>query len=320
MPTKHNEFLFPSKSGLADIHAQSFEPESRGEVIGIFQIAHGMAEHSERYREFAQHLCSRGYAVFLSDHIGHGKSVSDNEHLGYFGEEKGEETLVEDIYGLTLLIKAKYPQVPIFLFGHSMGSFVARSYASKYGNELTGTIFCGTSGPNPGASIGALIASVIADKKGAFYRSEFINNLAFGSYNKKIKPSRTPFDWLTRDESIVDAYIADPLCGYLFTAAGYRDMFKLLKQVSAKTWYKQIPSDLNILLISGNADPVGDYGKGVNEVYKLLKSSAHSFVSLKLYDDCRHEILNELNRQDVYSDIADWSDSVLEKIVFSEKA
>ena len=303
------EFTFASAGGLGDIYAVSLRPA--GEIKGVFQLTHGMAEHIERYEAFAEYLCSRGYAVYMHDHPGHGRSAENDDALGFFGETDGYKTLVEDVKLLTDIIKAENPGKKIFLFGHSMGSFVARSYCEKYGNEIDGAVFCGTAGANPGAAVGKKIAEAVCKRNGSYFRSEFINSLAFSSYNKRIKPARTPFDWLTRDESVVDAYVADPKCGFLFTAAGYRDLFTLLTSISKRTWYAGVPYPLPILLIAGQEDPVGAYGKGPKEVTRLLRDTDHKNVTLKLYPECRHELLNELCREDVYKDTADWADNNL---------
>lgn len=277
----------------------------------IFQIAHGMAEHGERYEDFAKFLCKNGYAVYANDHIGHGKSVATDDDLGYFGERDGWLGFVNDAKLLTDLAKGEYPDKPVVLFGHSMGSFIARSYCEKFGADLAGAVFCGTSGTNPAAGVAIRLADVIAKIKGSRYRSEFINKLAFGAFNKKIEKPRTPFDWLSRDNAQVEKYIADKYCGFLFTAVGYRDMSTVLWSVSGKSWYANLPFVLPVLLISGEMDPVGAYGKGIRQVFRDLKSSGHKNVVMKLYKNDRHEILNELDKEDVYKDVVDWADKLL---------
>ncbi len=312
METVRKEFTFASVSGLGDIYAVSLIPKET-DIRGVFQITHGMAEHTARYEAFAEALCARGYAVYMHDHIGHGRSAQSDDALGFFGEAEGYRALVEDVKVLTDIIKKEQPSKKIILFGHSMGSFVARSYCEKYGNDIDAAVFCGTAGANPGALIGKKVADAVARRNGSRFRSEFINSLAFSSYNKRIKPARTPFDWLTRDEEIVDAYIADPKCGFLFTATGYRDLFTLLASVNKRTWYAGVPYPLPILLIAGSEDPVGAYGKGPKEVVKLLRDTNHNHVTLKLYPDCRHEILNEFGKETVYKDVADWADEAISK-------
>ena len=303
------EYSFESKSGLCNIYAQSIAPMDYGSVKGVVQIAHGMAEHGGRYGELAARLCKAGYAVFISDHVGHGKSVSSDEMLGYFGKKNGYMNFVEDCKQLTDIAKSEYKGLPFIFFGHSMGSFVAREYTAHYGNEIDGAVYCGTSGPNPGASVGGMLANMIASRKGEMYRSEFINNMAFGTYGKRTE-KRTPFDWLTKDTKVVDKYIEDKYCGFLFTATGYRDLFNLLSSVSAKKWYTSVPTELPILLMSGEDDPVGAYGKGVKQVFSMLKETKHKNVTINLYPGDRHEIHNELDKDKVISDLIAWLDSV----------
>jgi alpha-beta hydrolase superfamily lysophospholipase len=310
--TVRAEYSYSSTTGVGNIFARSWEPSDPSRVKAIFQIAHGMAEHGERYERFARFLASKGYAVFSNDHIGHGKSAASPEDLGYFGEKDGWIGFVSDAKLLTDKAKEKHPGVPVVFFGHSMGSFIARSYAEKFGSELAGAIFCGTSGINPAVGAGIMLAGIIAKLSGSRSKSELFNKMSFGGYNKRYDKVRTEFDWLSRDESEVDKYIADPLCGYIFTAVGYRDMFTILKNVSGKSWYKNVPSALPMLIISGKMDPVGEFGKGVKQVHKDLKDSGHCDVVLKLYDDARHELLNELNKDEVYKDILQWSDFAIQ--------
>lgn len=301
------EFTIPSKTGTTNIFARCWVPESGAKAV--FQIVHGMAEHGERYEDFAAYLCQKGFAVLVDDHAGHGKSVKSDDDLGYFGDEGGWDAFVEDEKALTELAKKEFPDIPIIFFGHSMGSFIAREYVRRYGSDeaVKGAIICGTSGKNPAAAIAIGMAGMIAKLKGSRHRSEFINKIAFGPYNNKIKNPKTPFDWLTTDEAIVDKYIADKYCGFLFTAAGYKDLFTILNTVSGKDWYAGVPKDLPLLVVAGEEDPVGSYGKGVKEVYNNLKAEGCADVTLKLYPAMRHEILNEKERATVYEDIAAWA-------------
>ncbi|MBO5410364.1 MAG: alpha/beta hydrolase [Clostridia bacterium] len=301
------EFTIPSKTGTTNIFARCWVPESGAKAV--FQIVHGMAEHGERYEDFAAYLCQKGFAVLVDDHAGHGKSVKSDDDLGYFGDEGGWDAFVEDEKALTELAKKEFPDIPIIFFGHSMGSFIAREYVRRYGSDeaVKGAIICGTSGKNPAAAIAIGMAGMIAKLKGSRHRSEFINKIAFGPYNNKIKNPKTPFDWLTTDEAIVDKYIADKYCGFLFTAAGYKDLFTILNTVSGKDWYAGVPKNLPLLVVAGEEDPVGSYGKGVKEVYNNLKAEGCADVTLKLYPAMRHEILNEKERATVYEDIAAWA-------------
>ncbi len=301
------EYSVPSKSGVANVFARCWVPANGPKAV--FQIVHGMAEHGERYEEFAAYLCEKGFAVLVDDHIGHGKSVNSDDDLGYFGENNGWDSFVEDERSLTELIKSEYPDIPIVFFGHSMGSFIAREYIRRYGNDerIKAAIFCGTSGKNPAAPIAIGLAGAVAKLKGSRYKSKFIDKLAFGTYNKKISNAKTSFDWLTSDNSIVERYINDKYCGFLFTAAGYKDLFTVLNRVSGKDWFASLNKNLPVLLTAGEDDPVGAYGKGIKQIYNDLKLADVKDVTLKLYPAMRHEILNELNRARVYEDIAAWS-------------
>lgn len=285
------EFTFPSVSGLADIHAAAYLPEN-GEVKAVIQVAHGMAEHLERYEKFASALADLGIALYINDHLGHGRSVSSPSELGYFGAEDGWKNFVEDCHKLTEIAKAENPGRPYFFFGHSMGSFVARAYTIKYAGELNGAVYCGTAGPNPASGVGQLLAKAIAKVKGDHHRSKLIDKIAFGAYNSKFE-KRTAFDWLSRDNAEVDKYIADDLCGFLFTANGYRDLMALLGYVSSKEWFNGLDKKLPILVIAGEMDPVGDYSKGINTVCENLYKAGKDNITKILYPGARHEILNE---------------------------
>lgn len=311
MAFSKKNITFKSTSGLCDISATEYSPDETVEIKGIIQIAHGMAEHRERYENFIEYLNKNGYVVFMNDHLGHGKSVTNDSELGFFGKKAGYIHLVEDMKQLTDIAKKEYPNLPLILFGHSMGSMLARLYTERYGNGLTAAVYCGTAGPTPAAKLGIPIVKAIKSAKGDHYRSKFVDNLAFGAYNKKFKPARTPFDWLTKDNDIVDAYINDPYCGFLFTTCGYIDLMTLIGVINRPDWYTSVPSELPIYLISGSDDPVGNYGKGIREVYRNLVDSKHSDVSIKLFENDRHEILNETDRAEVYKRVLDWINTVV---------
>lgn len=299
------EYSIPSKTGIGNVYARCWVPADG--VKAVLQIAHGMAEHGERYEDFANYLCSFGFAVFVNDHIGHGKSASNDEELGYFGEIKGWDAFVEDERAFSEVIFKEYPATPLIFFGHSMGSFIAREYIRRYGRDerITAAVFCGTSGTNPASAMAIKIADTVIKLKGSKHYSKLINNIAFAPYNAKTE-KRTAFDWLSTDTAQVDKYIADKHCGFLFTAAGYKDLFTILTRVSGKDWYREMPEEIPVLLIAGEDDPVGAYGKGVKQVYNDLIKAGKKDVSLKLYPGMRHEILNEINNIVVYGDIAAW--------------
>ena len=246
------DISFPSVSGLADISALSYKPEEESQIRVVFQIAHGMAEHKERYEKFAQKLAENGFAVYINDHIGHGKSVKSNDDLGFFGDKDGWQNFVENCHQLLVIAKQQNPNKPYIFFGHSMGSFVCRAFTFKYYKELVGAVICGTSGPNKGASAGVGVANVTSKIKDDHHRSSFIDHMAFGGYNIKFE-GKTQYDWLTKDEEEVRKYIEDPLCGFVFTSNGYRDLFSLLNYVNSKDWFKNYPKELPILLVSGEA-------------------------------------------------------------------
>lgn len=305
-------YTYKSSSGLCDISAWGYFPADNIKVKGIVQIAHGMAEHHKRYEDFISYLNDNGYAVFINDHLGHGKSVSDDSQLGFFGTENGWKNIVDDTKNLTDIAKSELPDVPVILFGHSMGSFVARLYSTHYGDEINGAIYCGTAGANPAAGVGIGVVKSIIKIKGTHYRSKLIDKLAFGTYNSKIKPARTSFDWLTSDNDIVDKYIEDKYCGFLFTACGYRDLMEMIVEINRPEWFSAVRKDLPIYLIAGNADPVGNYGKGIKEVYRNLANTGHSDVTIKLFDGDRHEILNEKDKSDVYRSVLSWLNAIIE--------
>ena len=225
--------------------------------------------------------------VFLNDHVGHGLSVIDKKMLGYFGE-KGEEAFIDDMKLLTDIAKSEYPDLPLFVLGHGMGSLIARKYTAKYYKLIDGVVYSATSGKNPMLGFGLFLANTMIKSKGDRYCSSFLDSMAFGSYNKKTE-KRTKCDWATRDEAEVDKYIADELCGYKYTVSGLRALFLTLNEVSSAEWYNLIPKDLPIFLVAGTMDPVGDYGKGVKQVYETLKQTGHNNVSEKMYEGARHD-------------------------------
>ena len=297
----YKEITFPSSTGLGDIFVREWLVD---EPKAIIQIVHGMAEHGARYEEIAEYFNSQGFSVVIDDHMGHGKSIPGDleENQGFFGEEDGDVHLVEDEAALTDIIKEEFPNTPVILFGHSMGSFIARRYTAFYSDKLAGAVFCGTAGSNSALKIGMALAKRERKKKGDHYKSTLIDKMAFGSYNKRTE-KRTNFDWLTKEQEIVDKYIDDPYCGFLFTVCGYIDLFKLLLFVNDESWYEKVPKELPILVCAGHEDPVGAYGKGPKEVYAKLRATGHSKTDMNLYLDDRHEIHNETDRETVYADL-----------------
>ncbi len=294
---------FPSADGKRYVTGWIYTPMV--EPVGILQICHGMCEYIGRYQRFIEDMLAKGYIVCGHDHIGHGDS-SEPEDYGYFGPKEGHKNLVQDLHTMTGLVKEDHPDLPCFLFGHSMGSFVTRLYLSKYAYELSGVIICGTGGPNPMSNLGIPVCRLVAKVRGDRHRSKLLDRLAFGSFNKKFVPQRTDKDWLTRDESIVDQYRQDKKCMFLFTASGYEELSKLSKKANHADWYKSLDRALPMLLISGDMDPVGNYGSGVKTVYQRLKEVGVSDVTMKLYPDARHELMNEINYEEVFQDVFAW--------------
>lgn len=304
MPQLH-ENTFPSCDGLHDIYVRKWTPD--GPVRGVVQIEHGVLEYIRRYDDFMQTLASHGFVAAGDDHLGHGRTVKDETELGYFGPENGWSLVVGDIHRLRRQLKADYPDVPHILFGHSMGSFLVRTYAILNGDELDGLIVCGTGNQAaPLVLAGKAAAALEKRVHGPQYRSERLNNLIFGAYNVKFGETRTPNDWLCRDEAVVDAYTADPLCGGIPTVGLVYEMMRGIAFVTREKNVARMPDDLPVLLISGACDPVGDHGKGVTRAYHLMLSAGQKDVTLKLYPEGRHEILNELNKEEVYQDVLDW--------------
>jgi len=291
--------------------------EPTGEVRGVIQIAHGMAERISRYFDFAQFLVEQGFVVVGNDHLGHGRTKADNEGYGFFGPFQGRNLLVADMYQLTELTRELYPDAPYFVLGHSMGSFLLREYLTLHGDELAGAIIMGTGNPSATTlSLGLGLSRFIGALRGDRYRSPMIANMVDGTYNRKIADARTPFDWLTKVSSVVDAYNKDESTGFRFTMNGFEHFFiNIIYAVSDKA-FARTPKDLPILVVSGEQDPVGAYGKQVVEVVEKYKAAGVEDVTLILYPDDRHEILNETDRLTVYHDILNW----LNQYVIAEDA
>ncbi len=303
-----SDSTFTSANGRTQIHVRRCDPDCQ--TRGVVQIAHGIAEHIGRYDALAAYLASCGFVVAGNDHLGHGKSINDDSELGFFGENGGWELAVGDMHTLHEKLKEEFPDLPIFLFGHSMGSFLSRTYILRYRTGLNGVILCGT-GQQPGSVIkaGQAMAKLEIRRHGSKYKSQRLNDLAFGKYNDAFAPVRTISDWLTRDEAEVDKYTEDPLCGYIPTAGLFSDMMSGLSYIGSMRNLTRMKNGLPVFFISGDKDPVGENGRGVIRVYQSFLRAGMTDVTLKLYHDCRHELLNELNKSDVYKDILVWLNS-----------
>lgn len=298
-------FTYHSADKKTDIHAVEWIPE--GEVKGILQIVHGMLEFIERYEEFAQFLNEHGILVVGHDHLGHGVSVRSASEFGYFAEENGNKVLLADIRELQRITREKYPEVPYFLLGHSMGSFLARQYLYLYGSSLDGAIICGTGWHSRmETTAGMILCRLIAARKGWKYRSKLVTQMVMGSFNKKFEPCRTPDDWISRDEAVVDKYRSDSRTRFTFTLNGYYCLLYSLHCLTERKNLAKMPKTLPVLLIAGENDPVGNFGLGVKKAAVSMKEAGLKQVECKLYPNDRHEILNEPDRQVVYRDVFNW--------------
>ncbi len=305
------ELSYPSADGKTTIQALLWLPE--GAVRGVVQLVHGMAEHKERYEPFARFLNGCGFAVCINDHVGHGQSVASKADWGHLPLEGGAAVLVEDVHALRGLMQERFGvDTPYVLFGHSMGSFVVRSYLACHGAGLSGAIISGTGNQAVALSrVGNLLARIMAGVNGDRYCSTLLDNMGAGSYSKAIADARTPFDWLNTDPDQVDIYIADEACGFMFDVGGYASLTDLTAQVAKPACAAAVPDGLPILFISGEEDPVGGCGKGVREAAALLTQNSSAQVTVILYPGMRHEILNEPGHQTVYHDVSEWLDGVL---------
>lgn len=275
--------------------------------VATLQIVHGMVEFIERYDLFADYLNQKGIIVMGHDHLGHGHSIQSKEYFGHFADKNGSEFLLSDIHTVNEKIKEQYPTLPHFILGHSMGSFLVRNYLAQFETDFSGVIIMGTGWHNPKEMRAAeAIASTIVSVHGAKYRSKFLDQLAFGGFNRQFEPARTSKDWLTRDQIEVDKYLFDPRTQFIFTAASYKELFRLVRQACSLDQVKQISDSLPMLVISGAKDPVGANGRGVRTFIQAMKEYTTSQLTLLLYEEARHELLNEINQEVVYQDLYFW--------------
>ena len=275
-----------------------------------------MQEYIDRYDEFARYLAERGILVMGNDHLGHGKSVTGNGTYGFFCKDDPATVLVRDAHRLKKTVQEEYPGVPVFILGHSFGSFVAREYITRYGTGIQGAIIQGTAFM-PTGTINSLTSLVnfMQVIMGTKYRSTMINNMAFKGYLKKIPNPRTKFDWLSHNEESIDKYIADPADNFVFTLNGFGTMAELLRRVQDKDKMEDIPKKLPILITAGKEDPVGDYGEAPMKLYDIYKKQLQlENVELKLYDGMRHELQQEIGREQVFADQYEWLKKVIDSV------
>ncbi len=305
---KKEEFYFDSRDGKSSIHGVRWMPD-KGEAgaKGIIQIVHGMEEYVGRYEDFAEYMTSNGFIVTGEDHLGHGGSVTEGQTKGYFCEQDPATVLVRDVHRLKKITQEKFPGLPMILMGHSMGSFIVRNYIYRYGTGIRMAIIMGTGQPGLGAvNAGVALAKLTALFKGPKCIPALVTKISFGGYTARIPNPRTPYDWLSVNEKNVDDYIADPDCGFGFTAGGYLGMFELIKRMEKDVNIDAVPKDLPLLFVSGEEDPVGEYGEGVKAASETYKAAGLRDITVKLYPGDRHEILNEDNKQTVKEDILEW--------------
>ena len=289
----------------------SFRVENPKAVI---QIVHGMAEHRKRYYNFAEFLVGCNFSVYILDQRGHGESAENESDLGFFAEKEGWNLLLSDLTIFSELINKENKNIPLILLGHSMGSILSRGFLFKNSKSLKAVILIGTNGDKGLIiKIAHLLAKSEVKKIGPKEKSFKFDKLMFGGFNKKIKNPKTGFDWLCCDEKQVDMYIKDPLCGFVCKSSMYSDLIGGLLFASEKKKIKTIQKGLPILFVSGSDDPVGKMGKAVLSCAKVYKKQGLNDVTVKLFQNGRHEILNEVNNEDVYSQICSWIETKLNK-------
>lgn len=312
MQTK--EIYFTSNDGKSRIHAVEWVPENRPKAI--LQLVHGMAEHIERYGEFATFMAEHGYLVVGDNHLGHGKSVPENGQKGYFCDGDAASVLVRDEHKLHEVVEGEYPGIPYFILGHSMGSFITRNYLTEYGHEVQGAVIMGT-GMQSRTLLGLSKTLAKAEKlfKGDRHVSTFIDKLTFGGYYKKIPGYTMKNEWLTSNLDAVQKYNDDPDCGFTFTVNGFSTLFELIWRLHDEERLGRIPRNLPMLFVSGADDPVGNYGKGVKQAVRTVQKAGVRDVTMKLYPGGRHEILNDREHEEVYEDVLSFYEEILAKTI-----
>ena len=302
-------YSVPSVDGVHDLAGKVYLPA--GKPIGILHILHGMTEYMDRYHTFMAELAEAGYIACGYDHLGHGYTAADPSELGYIADKGGYDLLLRDVKGFSDALRDEYGRdLPYVLMGHSMGSFIARLAAEKYVTP-DALIVMGTGGPSPAIGVGLALIRIVQACKGSRHLSPFLDQVAFGGYNKKFDDGDSdPNAWLTKDAAVRERYAGDPFCNYRFTVSAMGDLVTLTKLANRRAWFKSIPKDMPILLVSGRDDPVGDFGTGVETVCTKLQGAGHP-VTCRLYDGYRHEILNDASHDRVVADILDFLQNAL---------
>lgn len=276
-------------------------------VRAVLQLSHGMCEYVGRYRHMAAFYAAQGIALAGNDHLGHGATAKRGEH-GHFADAEGRRYVLGDLHALNATLHRRFPGLPLFLYGHSMGSFFARWYAECYPDTITALVLSGTAGPSALNNVGYALSSVISAVRGPKYVSPLMVKMNFGKYCTRIQDAKSPNAWLTRDEAVVAAYDGDEYCTFDFSVGTYKQMLWVLCHVSSKKWAQSLPKTLPILLIAGDGDPVGDYGAGVRAVYAMLGDAGVQDLTCQIYEQGRHELHNELNKEEVFDYVLTWLD------------
>lgn len=300
------EFTYPSSDGAHTCWASLWLPDE-GAPRAVVQIVHGVAEYVGRYDHFARFLTDHGFAVCGEDHLGHGRTGREDSKFGYFGPHDGWTLVTADVRQLRLLMGEEFPGVPYIMLGHSMGSFLTRTYLCRYPGTVDGAILSGTGQESaPLVAFGKALAALIGRFRGMDYVSTLVNDLSLGAYNKQFRPNRTTADWICRDEALVDRYLADPYCTIIPTVGMYRDMLGGLQYIASPRALSQMDPSTPVYIFSGDQDPVGSNGAGVRKVYGYFQKYGARDVTLKFYPGGRHEMLNETNKDEVYADVLAW--------------
>ena len=297
-------FSYPSADGIHAIQGRAWMPQ--GEPRGVIQLVHGVAEHVGRYDEAAHFLSSRGFLVCGEDHLGHGRTAGAGE-FGFFAPRDGWNLVAQDVRRLRELAGERYPGIPYFILGHSMGSFLVRTYLIRWPGTVNGAILSGTGQePAPLVAFGWAAAGTLCALRGPRYVSSLIYQLSLGAYNRKFRPNRTTGDWLSRDSAMVDSGLRDPLCSFQPTVSMFRDMMEGLQFIADPENLARMDQETPIYFFSGDQDPVGSMGKGVRKVETMFRAAGCRNVTVRLYPGGRHEMLHETNRGQVLEDLLAW--------------
>ncbi len=306
----YSSFKYPSSDQKNTITAHIFTPNAEN-IKGIIQISHGMVDHIQRYGNLIEYFTGIGYVVAGNDHLGHGDSVKSENDLGYFAPSRSIEYILKDLHTLNKRLREMFPPMKPVLLGHSMGSFLSRLYAEKYPNSISGHIIHGTGGPM-GAILpmGKALVATVALFRGKRHRSKFIKSIAFMGYNSKFPKEEGSNAWLSRDASQISQKALDPKASFTFTVSAYRDLFSMVGCANSKKWFREYPKSMKTMILSGDMDPVGKYGKGPRYVYKRLLVHGTQDLTIKLYNGARHELFNETCRNEVFTDMENWLSGV----------